>query len=120
MRKAPASEGSGEAAPPCALDVPDNDTPEGRMHPLLALEEACGLAAGEWEGRMFRRDEITRDESNAWRCNDPDDAGKPAYNAVKPGEICAGEASLLAEGGDCARVPSKEFRDSQMSRGGRS
>lgn len=65
MRKAPASEGSGEAAPPCALDVPDNDTPEGRMHPLLALEEACGLAAGEWEGRgrMFRRDEITRDKA---------------------------------------------------------
>ena len=90
------------------------------MYPLLALEEACGLAAGEWEGRMFRRDEITRDESNAWRCNDPDDAGKPVYNAVKPGEIFAGEASLPAEGGDCARVPSKEFRDSQMSRGGRS
>jgi len=119
---------------PRALAVPDIDTPEGLMHTLFALEDLYGLTIGEFEGRtclylnreapewfrealstwkkegkMFHNDEITRDEYNTWRYNYPEYIDKPVPYAIKPEEIHAREAKILAEGGVYARVSSKEF-----------
>ena len=121
---------------PHALNVPDIDTPEGLMHTLFALEDLYGLTIGEFEGRtclylnreapdwfrsalntwkkegrMFHNDEITSDEYNTWRYNYPEYVDKPVPYAIKPEEIRAREAEILAEGGVYARVPSKEFSD---------
>ena len=119
---------------PHALSAPDIDTPEGLMHTLFALEDLYGLTIGEFEGRtclylnreapdwfrsalntwkkegqMFHNDEITHDEYNTWRYNYPEYVDKPVPYAIKPEEIRAREAEILAEGGVYARVPSKEF-----------
>ena len=60
---------------------------------------------------MFHNDEITRDEYNTWRYNYPEYVDKPVPYAIKPEEIRAREAEILAEGSVYARVPSKEFSD---------
>ena len=60
---------------------------------------------------MFHNDEITSDEYNTWRYNYPAYIDKPVPYAIKPEEIRAREAEILAEGGVYARVPSKEFSD---------